>query len=460
MFERYTEKARRVIFFARYEASQFGSPYIETEYVLLGILREDKALSHRFLGADASFEALRRQVEQHTTIRESVSTSVDLPLSNECKRVLAYAAEEAERLAHKHIGTEHLLLGLLREESSFAASLLRERGLQLAVVREELVKSAHVLPARAAAETMPGEWFSDLTQLAAAGQLAPVIGRELELDALVEVLARRYARNAVLIGPRGVGKQAIVEGLAQRIASQKVPAVLANRKIIVWRTEEVRNLPRRRLDELIRVASGGTGPSEIILFLDELQSESEGGLRRMLSQAGVQWIGTSHLHAASAGAEGYQAIYVGALSEEHTLAVLAARKTALQTFHGVTYSDESLAFAAHNGDKYLPEHALPGKAIDLLDAAGARAKLNRPEPPLEIQDAETRLRAMTNRLESAIANHEFERARFYSDEERKERESLQQLLLKHHLGEGSAPVVGVSELKEVIARWAAYPYSQ
>jgi ATP-dependent Clp protease ATP-binding subunit ClpC len=458
MFERYTEKARRVIFFARYEASQFGSPFIETEHVLLGIVREDKALSHRFVGADASFEAVRRQVEQHTTIRESVSTSVDLPLSNESKRVLAYAAEEAERLAHKHIGTEHLLLGLLREENSFAASLLRERGLQLHAVREELVKSAHVVQGRASAEPVPMEWFTDLTQLAAAGQLAPVIGRELEIEALVEVLARRYAKNAVLVGPRGVGKQTIVQGLAQRIASQHVPAFLANKKIIVWRTEEALNLPRRRLDELIRVASGGAGLTEIILFLDELQSGSGGSLRRMLSNAGVQCIGTLHVPSESAGGEWYQAIHVGALDEQRTLAVLNARKAALEIFHGVAYGEEALTFAAHNGAQYLPEHALPGKAISLLDAAGARVKLNRAEPHFEVQEAEARMRAMTIRMETAIANHEFERARFYSDEERKEREILQQLFLKHHPGGSSAQVVGVTELKEVIKRWQAYPY--
>ena len=131
MFERYTEKARRVIFFARYEASQFGSPYIETEHLLLGLLREDKALANRFLRSHASVESIRKQIEGHTTIREKVSTSVDLPLSHECKRVLAYAAEEAERLNHKHIGTEHLLLGLLREEKCFAAEILHERGLRL-----------------------------------------------------------------------------------------------------------------------------------------------------------------------------------------------------------------------------------------------------------------------------------------------------------------------------------------
>ena len=141
MFERYTEKARRVIFFARYEASQFGSPFIETEHLLLGLLREDKALANRFLRSHAAVESIRKQIEGHTTIREKVSTSVDLPLSHECKRVLAYGAEEAERLNHKHIGTEHLLLGLLREEKCFAAEILHERGLRLSTIREELARS-------------------------------------------------------------------------------------------------------------------------------------------------------------------------------------------------------------------------------------------------------------------------------------------------------------------------------
>src|SRR5438309_5410038 len=150
MFERYTEKARRVIFFARYEASQFGSPYIETEHLLLGLVREDKALTNRFLRSHASIESIRKQIEGRTQVREKTSTSVDLPLSQESKRVLAYAAEEAERLSHKHIGTEHLLLGLLREEKSFAAEILHERGLHLSTLREELsrIQAEKVVPGR------------------------------------------------------------------------------------------------------------------------------------------------------------------------------------------------------------------------------------------------------------------------------------------------------------------------
>jgi len=141
MFERYTERARRVIFFARYEASQFGSTTIETEHFLLGLIREDKNLTNRFLRSSPSIESIRKEVEGRTTIREKVSTSIDLPLSNECKRILAYAAEEAEQLNHRHIGTDHLLLGILREEKSLAAEILQERGLRLNTIREELSKS-------------------------------------------------------------------------------------------------------------------------------------------------------------------------------------------------------------------------------------------------------------------------------------------------------------------------------
>ena len=216
MFERYTEKARRVIFFARYEASQFGSPYIETEHLLLGLLREDKALTNRFLRSHASVESIRKQIEAHTTIREKVSTSVDLPLSNECKRVLAYAAEEAERLGHKHIGTEHLLLGLLREEKCFASEILQERGLKLAQIRDELarVTQEKAPPQQRQRESsLLAEFSRDLTQAAMDGQLDPLVGREAELERSIQILCRRTKNNPVLIGEPGVGKTAIVEGL-------------------------------------------------------------------------------------------------------------------------------------------------------------------------------------------------------------------------------------------------------
>src|SRR3954470_7859834 len=236
MFERYTERARRVIFFARYEASQFGSTTIETEHLLLGLIREDKNLTNRFLRNSSSIESIRKEIEGRTTIREKVSTSIDLPLSNECKRILASAAEEAERLNHRHIGTEHLLLGILREEKCVAAEILQERGLRLNTIREELSRAVvdRQQVANKPKETpLLSEFSRDLTQAAMDGILDPLVGRDAEIDRVIQILCRRTKNNPVLIGDPGVGKTAIVEGLAQRIVDGEVPSFLADKRILV-----------------------------------------------------------------------------------------------------------------------------------------------------------------------------------------------------------------------------------
>ena len=273
MFERYTEKARRVIFFARYEASQFGQPYIETEHLMLGILREDKALTNRFLRSHASVESIRKQVAEHTVVREIVPTSVDLPLSNECKRVLAYAAEEAEQLGQKHIGTEHLLLGLLREEKCFAAQILLDRGLRLLAIREELAKWVQPSAGRGPESTPTAELFTDFVQAATDGQLVSVIGRDLELECIIEVLCSRHKRSALLVGEPGAGKTSIVEGLAQRISNAEVPSFLANKRILALEPEFIDGWAkdRQKLEELTRWVGTASSPSEAILFIDRLQ---------------------------------------------------------------------------------------------------------------------------------------------------------------------------------------------
>jgi len=227
MFERYTEKARRVIFFSRDEASQFGSPYIETEHLLLGLLREEKALTRRFLGSYEALQSIRKQIEQDTTVQQATSTSVDLPLSNESKRVLAYGTEEAERLGHKHIGPEHLLLGLLREEKCFAAQLLQERGVRLESAREQLAQAVPIpTPEPRGRRRSLAEFCQDLTQASAGGLLDPVVGRHAELERLIQILGRRKSMSAVLVGELGVGKKTIVRGLALR----------TQRFHLIWRT--------------------------------------------------------------------------------------------------------------------------------------------------------------------------------------------------------------------------------
>ena len=274
MFERFTEKARRVIFFARYEASQFGSPYVETEHVLLGLLREDKVLAHRFVKSPPSFESIRKQIEEHTTIREKVSTTVDLPLSNENKRVLVYAAEEADRLTHKHVGTEHLLLGLLREEKCFASQILRERGVTLSMVREEFTRAPHQTgPASPAQDSgLLAESSRDLTKAAADNDLDRLIGRSTEMESLIEVLCCRTRNSPVLIGEPGVGKTVIVEGLAQRIANGEVPNSLADKHIVevdlafIIATNKHRAQHEERLRTLIKNLEEGNS----IVFVHDL----------------------------------------------------------------------------------------------------------------------------------------------------------------------------------------------
>jgi ATP-dependent Clp protease ATP-binding subunit ClpC len=472
MFERYTEKARRVIFFARYEASQFGSPYIETEHVLLGVLREDKALTSRLIRSRA--ESIRKQIEAHTTVREMISTSVDMPISDECKRVLAYAGEEAERLGHKHIGTEHLLLGLLREEKCFAAQILRECSVQLAAVREELARVPQPVALRGASESTPlAGLLKDLTQAASDGQLEPVVGRDLELDSVIEILGSLHMRNPVIVGERGTGKTAIVEGLAQRITDRQVPLFLQEKRIFAldlgllagWTKD------RQRFEELMK----SMNPSETILFIDELQdllalqsgvTDGAGILKHALLNAGLQFIGVLNGSGNEEPAqtppwlgECCRTIHVRPLDEESTMAVLMARKSHLEKFHRVTYTQEALEFAAHSPGSYLPGRPLPGKAIELLDGAGSVVKLRQVAPPLEVTDTEKRIKFVSDRLETAVANHEFEKARFYSDEERKEREKLRVLKEKFHLDDSASAVVGPDELKEVVSRWGAYPYS-
>jgi len=431
MFERYTEKARRVIFFARYEASQFGSSLIEPEHLLLGLLREDKALTNRFLRSQTSVESIRKQIEAQTTLREKILTSVDLPLSNESKRILAYAAEEAERLGHKHIGTEHLLLGIMREEKSFAAAILSERGLKLETVREELARTPHETKVNHPADpTQLNEHFLDLTQAASEGKIDLVAGREPEINAVIEVLCRRDHKNPVLIGERGVGKTAIVEALAQHIADGLVPAFLAEKRILIFdpqRTAGWTKAPQKSeeraspLPELLQKLvkerrnpgnEAAEDQSDAIYFLRDLK-ESLADAPKILSPAMAR--GEKQCIAASTPSE-YRAfleatpwlrdffrpIYVRPLDEDSTLQVLQLRKPHYEKFHEVTYSDEALECAARGSSRYLPESQLPGKALELLDAAGARVKLRQTSPPVEVTEVQKRIKFIFHRMTSAL----------------------------------------------------------
>ncbi|MCX6599390.1 MAG: ATP-dependent Clp protease ATP-binding subunit [Acidobacteria bacterium] len=480
MFERYTEKARRVIFFARYEASQFGSPYIETEHLLLGLLREDKALANRFLRSHAALESIRKQVESQTTIREKVSTSVDLPLSHECKRVLAYAAEEAERLSHKHIGTEHLLLGLLREEKSFAAEILHERGLRLNQVREEIARSSSEKQSssRSKESSLLAEFSRDLTQAAIDGTLDPLIGRDYELDRVIQILCRRTKNNPVLIGEPGVGKTAIVEGLAQKIADGDVPSFLADKRILaldlslIVAGTKYRGQFEERLKTIMKELMDN---QNAVIFIDELHTlvgagSAEGSLdaanilKPALSRGEIQCIGATtpaefrkSIEKDRSLERRFQAVKVPPPNEADAIKIMYGIKERYEKFHAVAYTNEASESSVSASSRFIPDRYLPDKAIDLIDEAGARVKLKQTTLPSDVSEIQKRIKFIVHRMENAIANHEFEKARFYSDEERKERENLRALREKYNLDDTSTGVVTKDDIEDVVARWTGVP---
>ncbi len=480
MFERYTEKARRVIFFARYEASQFGSPYIETEHLLLGLLREDKALANRFLRSHAAIESIRKQIEAHTTIREKVSTSVDLPLSHECKRVLAYGAEEAERLSHKHIGTEHLMLGLLREEKCFAAEILHERGLRLSQVREEIARSSSekITSSRPKESSLLSEFSRDLTQSAIDTQLDPLIGRDFEVERVVQILCRRTKNNPVLIGEPGVGKTAIVEGLAQRIADGDVPSFLADKRILaldlslIVAGTKYRGQFEERLKTIMKELMEN---QNAIIFIDELHTlvgagSAEGSLdaanilKPALSRGEIQCIGATtpaeyrkSIEKDRSLERRFQAVKVPPPNESDAIKIMYGIKERYEKFHAVAYTDEAIEASVYASSRFIPDRFLPDKAIDLIDEAGARVKLKQTTLPAEVSEIQKRIKFIVHRMENAIANHEFEKARFYSDEERKERENLRQLREKYNLDDASTGIVTKDDIEDVVARWTGVP---
>src|SRR5246127_2606362 len=484
MFERYTEKARRVIFFARYEASQFGSPYIETEHLLLGLLREDKALTNRFLRSHASVESIRKQIEAHTTIREKVSTSVDLPLSNECKRVLAYAAEEAERLGHKHIGTEHLLLGLLREEKCFASEILQERGLKLAQIRDELarVTQEKAPPQQRQRESsLLSEFSRDLTQAAMDGILDPLVGRDAEIDRVVQILCRRTKNNPVLIGEPGVGKTAIVEGLAQRISDGEVPSFLAEKRVLaldlslIVAGTKYRGQFEERLKTIMKELMENQNS---IVFIDELHTlvgagSAEGSLdaanilKPALSRGEIQCIGATtpaeyrkSIEKDRSLERRFQAVKVGAPSENEAVRILQGVKARYEKFHMVNYTDEAIEAAVYLSNRYIPDRFLPDKAIDLLDEAGARVKLRQATLPSKMTDIQRRIKFIVARMESAISSKDFEKAEHYKNQEQLERENLRNVREKFNISETtSMGVVTKADIEDVVSRWTGVPVS-
>jgi ATP-dependent Clp protease ATP-binding subunit ClpC len=482
MFERYTERARRVLFFARYEATQLGSTSIETEHLLLGLIREGKGLTSRiFARSHLSLESIRKEIEGRTVFKEKVSTSVEIPFSPETRRVLQYAAEEADRLLHTYVGTEHLLLGILREERSVAASILYEKGMRLASVREDIVQllNEKTAPVRPKETPLLAEFSRDLTDAAARNQLDPLVGRHAEVERVQQVLCRRTKNNAVLIGEPGVGKTAIVEGLAQKIVCGDVPHFLADKRILaldislIVAGTKYRGQFEERLKAIMKEL---TENPNIIVFIDELHTlvgagSAEGSLdaanilKPALSRGEVRCIGATtpaeyrkYIEKDRSLERRFQAIKVDPPSEKETVQVLMGIKDRYETFHHVEYSVEAIEAAVYQSSRYITDRFLPDKAIDLIDEAGARAKLREAEASAEMGEISRSIRQAVEQMESAVSEKNVERAWLYRDQELQARESLQVVREKIDVKSGSARVaIGRHEIDEVVSKWTGVP---
>jgi ATP-dependent Clp protease ATP-binding subunit ClpC len=483
MFERYTERARRVLFFARYEASQLGSVSIETEHLLLGLIREGKGLTSRiFARSHLSLENIRKEIEGRTVFREKVSTSVEIPFSAETKRVLQFAAEEADRLLHNYIGTEHLLLGILREERSVAASILMEKGMRLNTVREDIVQllNEKTTLTRAAKETpLLAEFSRDLTESAMKNQLDPLVGREHELERVQQVLCRRTKNNAVLIGEPGVGKTAIVEGLAQKIVYGDVPHFLADKRILaldislIVAGTKYRGQFEERLKAIMKEL---TDNPNIIVFIDELHTlvgagSAEGSLdaanilKPALSRGEIRCIGATtpaeyrkYIEKDRSLERRFQAIKVDPPGERETIEILLGVKDRYENFHHVEYTREAIEAAVYQSNRYITDRFLPDKAIDLVDEAGARAKLREAGYSEEFGEINKSIRVAVEQWENASSQKDFEKAQFYREQEMAARENLVSIREKFDVKSSARKViVGKAEIDEVVSKWTGVP---
>ena len=485
MFERYTEKARRVIFFARYEASQFGAPAIEPEHLLLGLMREDKTLTGRFFPrAQVSIESIRKEIEGRTLLREKISTSVELPLAPETKHVLAYAHEESDRLQHRHIGTEHLLLGLLREERSMAAEILYERGLRLNAVRDEIARQSGADARTSQKKDTPHlvEFSRDLTDDAANDKLDPLIGREAEIERVVQILCRRTKNNPVLIGEPGVGKTAIVEGLAQRIVRSDVPSFLEHKRILsldlslIVAGTKYRGQFEERLKQIMRELVENP---QYIVFIDELHTlvgagSAEGSLdaanilKPALSRGEIQCIGATtpaefrkSIEKDRSLERRFQAVKVPPPSEAEAVSILDGVRERYESFHQVRYTDEALQAAVYQSHRYIPDRFLPDKAIDVIDEAGARARLSTQVPPPQVAELKEQLEDLANHKDSAIRDQDFERAAELRDSERelqneirRAQEEWEQERKTHR------PTINEDDVGFIVSRWTGIPVTR
>jgi ATP-dependent Clp protease ATP-binding subunit ClpC len=463
MFERFTDRARKVMALANQEAQRFNHEYIGTEHILLGLVKEGSGVGANVLkNLDVDLRKVRLEVEKLVKSGPDMVTMGKLPQTPRAKKVIEYAIEEARNLNHNYVGTEHLLLGLLREHDGVAAQVLMNLGLKLEEVREEVLNllgagveneepnAPEKTGQKAKSKTPALDSFGrDLTELAREGQLDPVIGRKNEIERVIQILCRRQKNNPVLLGEAGVGKTAIVEGLAQMVISNSVPEILVDRRIVVLDLAMMvaGTKYRGQFEERIKAVMNEVRRAKnVILFIDELHTlvgaggaegaiDASNVLKPALSRGEIQCIGATtfdeyrkYIEKDAALARRFQPITVDPPSKEDTIAILKGLRDRYEAHHRVQILDAALHAAVEMSDRYITGRCLPDKAIDVLDEAGARIRLRSMTKPPNLAEIEEQIERLSIQKDEAVKNAEYEEAARLRDNAealRKKKEEMQ-----------------------------------
>jgi ATP-dependent Clp protease ATP-binding subunit ClpC len=507
MMNNFTPRAQQVLALARKEADRFNHTYVGTEHLLLGLIKLGQGVAVNVLtklGLD--LESVRVQVEQQVGSNTENKAQANIPYTPRVKKVLALATKEAKTLNHSYVGTEHILLGLLREGDGVAAQILRDLNINLDKARTEILKELDPNFNAADEEEIPNEdglsddpdtvaagndkkkgekmpalkaFGRDLTELAQKNEMDPVIGRNEEIARVIQILCRRTKNNPVLIGEAGVGKTAIVEGLAQEISAGNVPELLRDKKVITLDLALMvaGTKYRGQFEERIKAVMDEIRRNKnIILFIDELHTivgagSAEGAMdasniiKPALSRGEMQCIGATtmneyrkHIEKDSALERRFQSVKINEPSVEDAIAILMGLKGKYETHHKATYTNEAIHAAVHLSSRYLPSRFLPDKAIDIMDEAGSKARIAAMTRPPELRGIEAEIETIRLEKESAIKEQDFEKAANLRDQEKAAKRRYEEILETWRDSSNEKTViVGEEEIMSVLSKWTGVP---